>query len=638
MADDPIIQVLQQNVPQFDGPEPAESVTDSDGINLGLSRVVPGATGFTRFPAQYEGATRAALLHSALKQPLSVFSTLTESAKKDVLQSYGLGTLLREAQLPEEAPTEQGIVVGPEGSQTTVPNSRTLQRRITAFGDLANVRQETAPELEQRRRDAGALNEDQYKASAFYRKDIPYDPGMTEARAAALAEMDDARKVREHYASKRPLAAFIGGMSGQALDPINYIPVAGPAVRAAAIARYGKVAGTAAFSALDAAANTAVFGLATAGERAKFGDDVSWQSTVSQIATAALIGSAFGAIGGAVGRRVDARARTEAETRLSTLKTTQEARIALNEGIDALVRGEDIRLSPNATGPISRIAGDVARNTTFTPEPALITKSATISDVAESLRVVKEQHPELDPVTSPSKFDALLIADLQAKGFDGVDSQSPAGPVPLNFDPATVDVPEMVIGPNGRPIEAALNPTSPAYGRMLIAHAEARLPALQKQLAKANRPHNLLRGKLVRNLSGNWISQDLAAFVDPIGTIERYQGLPERIRYLEEEKARGEAIVAGKVDTTQATPEPLPAGLAEAQARIAKAEDAKALAAQYRVDHNTGAYDEEAEIAHLATTGRLTEQDLQTLADADRDFEQADAFGEAMKSLATCLI
>jgi hypothetical protein len=44
---------------------------------------------------------------------------------------------------------------------------------------------------------------------------------------------------------------------------------------------------------LDAAANTAAFGIATSGERAKFGDDVSWLATDSQIAMAALIGSAF---------------------------------------------------------------------------------------------------------------------------------------------------------------------------------------------------------------------------------------------------------------------------------------------------------------------------------------------------------
>ncbi|RWM62490.1 hypothetical protein [Mesorhizobium sp.] len=615
MAEDPIIQVLQQNVPQFDGPEPAESVTrpDPDGINLGLSRVVPGATGFTRFPAQYEGASRAALMHSALKQPLSLFSTLTESAKKEALQSYGLGTLLREAQLPEEAPTVPGI--------TADPGER----------DFLKSRRETPQELGARRQSMGAYDEDQYKASPYFRKDIPYDPGMTEARAAALADMDDARKVREHYASKRPLAAFIGGMGGQALDPINYIPVAGPLVKAAAVAKAGKIAGGALHAGLDAAANTAVFGIATAGQRAKFGDDVSWQSTVSQIATAALIGSAFGAIGGVVGRRVDARVMSEAESRLATLKTTQEARIALNEGIDAIVRGEDIKLSPNATGPISRVAADVAKNSAFTPEPAPVTKSATISDVAESLRVVKEQHPELDPVTSPSKFDALLIADLQAKGFDGVDSQAPAGPVPLNFDPATVDVPEMVIGPNGRPIEAALNPTSPAYGRMLIAEAEARLPELQQRLAKLNRAHNRLRAKLEQN-------SFLSGIADPLGTIERSRNLPELVSYYEGQKARGEAIVAGKVDTTQATPEPLPDGLAEAQARIAKADTPRDLAEQYGVDLATGNFAEMADIEQLRSMGRLTAEDEAALADAAVAFDTAEAYGNAMKAALVCLV
>ncbi|TIR13346.1 MAG: hypothetical protein E5X64_24045 [Mesorhizobium sp.] len=344
-----------------------------------------------------------------------------------------------------------------------------------------------------------------------------------------------------------------------------------------------------------------------------------------------MIGSAFGAIGGVVGRRVDARVMSEAESRLATLKTTQEARIALNEGIDAIVRGEDIKLSPNATGPISRVAADVAKNSAFTPEPAPVTKSATISDVAESLRVVKEQHPELDPVTSPSKFDALLIADLQAKGFDGVDSQAPAGPVPLNFDPATVDVPEMVIGPNGRPIEAALNPTSPAYGRMLIAEAEARLPELQQRLAKLNRPHNRLRAKLEQN-------SFLSGIADPLGTIERSRNLPELVSYYEGQKARGEAIVAGKVDTTQATPEPLPDGLAEAQARIAKADTPRDLAEQYGVDLATGNFAEMADIEQLRSMGRLTAEDEAALADAAVAFDTAEAYGNAMKAALVCLV
>jgi hypothetical protein len=47
---------------------------------------------------------------------------------------------------------------------------------------------------------------------------------MTDDRAAALAEMDDTAKVREFYAQKRPVTAFIGNLAGSATDPINYFP------------------------------------------------------------------------------------------------------------------------------------------------------------------------------------------------------------------------------------------------------------------------------------------------------------------------------------------------------------------------------------------------------------------------------
>ncbi|TPJ50633.1 hypothetical protein [Mesorhizobium sp. B2-6-4] len=628
MANDPIIDVIQQNVPAFDGPEPAESVLMPDpmSIPLGLSRVVPGATAFSNAltRGQYEGMSRTALFDSALKQPLSLFSTLEQSARQGVMNSYGLGTVLRESQVPLPAPSQDAPYgFDPEGLD--VPPGTSPQ-------DYLQGTWVTPGMIDQKRDEMGALTEDQYKASAFYRNDVPYDPGMTETRAAALAGMSDLKKVREFYAQKRPFSAFIGNLAGQALDPINYVPVAGPLVKAAAIGRFGRVAGEALTAGLDAAANTAVFGIGTANARAKFGDDVSWEALTSQVATAALIGSAFGGLHGFFGRNIDPVARAGAEARFATLRTTQEARIALNEGIDALVRGEDIKLSPNVTQPIARVAADAANLSPATaPEAAFVTRAAGIQDVAISIQTIKDQHPELDPVTSPSKFDALLIADLQAKGFDGVESKAPAAPVPLKFDPSTVDVPEMVTGPNGRPIEAALNPTSPAFGERLIADAEARLPELQKRLAKANRPHNRLRARLDQN-------SFLSGVVDPLGTLERTRNLPDLVTYYEAQKARGEAILAGKVDPTQATPEPRTSGVQEAQGRLGKTENAAALADQYGVNPNTGAYGEEADIMHLARSGRLTEEDQATLDAAHQEFRTASAFGEAMKSLATCLI
>lgn len=55
---------------------------------------------------------------------------------------------------------------------------------------------------------------------------------MTTDRAVALAQQDDYRKVREFYASKRPITSFFGSLGGQAIDPLNYIPVFGEAVTA----------------------------------------------------------------------------------------------------------------------------------------------------------------------------------------------------------------------------------------------------------------------------------------------------------------------------------------------------------------------------------------------------------------------
>jgi hypothetical protein len=92
------------------------------------------------------------------------------------------------------------------------------------------------------------------------------------------------------------------------------------------------------------------------------------------------------------------------------------------------------------------------------------------------------------------------------------------------------------------------------------------------------------------------------------------------------------------VDTAKAVPEPPPQGVKQAEASIAKPEDTKALATQYGVDANTGAFKEEADITQLADEGRLTEQDVATMAQAHMDYEVADAYAEAIKSVAGCLI
>ena len=84
------------------------------------------------------------------------------------------------------------------------------------------------------------------------------------------------------------------------------------AAQAAAVARYGlkglaAVASATGFNMAEAATNTAIAQFLTASERAKYGDDISWQAQISDIAMAAAVGGiitpiihgAIGAVGAA---------------------------------------------------------------------------------------------------------------------------------------------------------------------------------------------------------------------------------------------------------------------------------------------------------------------------------------------------
>jgi hypothetical protein len=584
---------------------------------------------------------------------------------------------------------------------------------------------DTPAQLEQRRQDAGALTEDQYKASPSFRKDIPYDPGMTETRAAALAAMDDAKKVREFYAQKRPVAAFFGSMAGQALDPINYVPVGGPLVKAAAIGRFGRIGGEALAASLDAAANTALFGIGTADARAQLGDDVSWQALISQIATAGLIGSAFGTIHGAIGARIDARRMAEAEQRLSTLRTTQEARIALNEGIDAIVRGEDVNLSPNATEPLARVADEITASLPFEISTAESRQAAidriinqdmplgpppkqpvTLMQFLASKMVggIKDDGGELAAMGLSRKFipgggalvtkrgkslDYAREAAAEAGFFDHIYGD----PETAVAKSTTRDLLDMLSSERdgqpgfsnrldgGRKLEQerfALDQEAQDRYRRVLDEVNGALDTLGidhqiddsilRRAAELSGQDNLDPKTALEHA----IYEDYRAFADAMD--ERGQGFSHEpdfhIPFFEDANSgngagrdvgaprevggqgrrganasdRGQSARAGRdqnqagIDTYRPASEPLPEGIKQAEASVAKPEDTKALAAQHSVDPATGAFPEEADITQLADEGRLTEQDIQTMAQAHSDYEVADAYAEAIKSVAGCLI
>ncbi|MBZ9807702.1 hypothetical protein [Mesorhizobium sp. ESP-6-2] len=595
---------------------------------------------FTPGPT-YRGANRQELFDAAMEQPLSVTSTLMDQAKGGVLQSFGLGTFLKDKLVPEEAPTTPGtprIVPNGEGGFT--------------------YKRETPEEMAQRRADMGALSEDEYKSSPFFRKDIPWDAGMTTARAASLAQFDDAQKVRDHYASKRPIAAFIGNLGGQALDPINYIPVVGETVKAAQIARFGYVAGHALTAAADAALNTGIASVATAGERAKFGDDVSWQATLSQMATAALIGGAFGTVHGAIGSRVDARVRAEAEQRLSTLRTTQEARIALNEGIDAVVRGDDVNLSPNSTEPMARIADEISRDNPANgiirtqPDPAGMSPVEAYHGTLADFERFDPKFLGTETQVGSAREAFFFSSDARvSEGYaqtvnpyqEGVAAKIFRGKLGEFYTKINEAIVKLIRGKGlieeGQILRTRLRMDNPKIIDRKGAEVvdSELLDAIKTAKAEGHDGVVFKNSRDPGYTDASDIPSDVYAVFDPnkIDILSKHKDAASAAA------ARGQASaqpIRPAVDTTKARPDPIPEGRKQAETAIAKPDDSKALAAQYRVDPQTGGFHEEADIAQLASEGRLTEEDVMTLSQSQADFETGAAYGEALKSVAGCLL
>jgi hypothetical protein len=333
----------------------------------------------------------------AMEAPFSRARTFGMSVGQGFNETVA-GTAIREGSLPPEAPTAPGIRIEMgDGTVRIAPDTPQVARRRTIFGTPETVRNETLDELQQRRGDAGAIDLETYKQSRFYRDGIPWDRGMTEGRAAALADAYDRRKVMDFYASKRPYIALAGGVVGQAADPINYIPMLGPTARGTGIAV------SAARAAVDAMASTALFSTATMDARNRLGDEVTFGDVALDIAGSAIIGSAFGALGGAVGKyranRADARSAKAVADRVKTIQTINESRVPLADAVQAMAAGRPVQLGPNSTAIVDRVTAKVAAllderaSTVVTPTGTRVQVRQEIVDASELVAASGDLQP-----------------------------------------------------------------------------------------------------------------------------------------------------------------------------------------------------------------------------------------------------
>jgi hypothetical protein len=192
------------------------------------------------------------------------------------------------------------------------------------------------------------LDEEGWKQSPHYRPGVPWDEGMTEARAEGLARIFDADTWRDSLVER-----YQGGAGGQVLgflaaaapglaDPTNFVPLVGPGARAAALARFGRIAGGGLAAGVDAAAGTLLFEPLTVASARQEGRDFGLGDAAADLALGAAVGALFGTVHGAA-EGVLARRRAAQKLRPDGLVRTLDALDAVNE---ALARGREADVAP----------------------------------------------------------------------------------------------------------------------------------------------------------------------------------------------------------------------------------------------------------------------------------------------------
>lgn len=243
---------------------------------------------------------------------------------------------------------------------------------------LANLRSGepfAAPDLDPRLRQRmglvrpDAMSEDDWRTSPFWRERMAWDAAMTPARARAMADIYDENEHRRWLIDQAPNSlwrgalSFAAGMAVQAVDPLNYIPVFGPAARARAIARFGEIGGRALTSAGEAAVTSAAAMPMIATSAARFGDDQSLTDMLIDVSLSAAFGGALGATHGAWARYRGRPAALQPQVVEPARTAMETAAVDVAAGRPASVPravAAALRTSVEAVPPRGRVTMDLA--------------------------------------------------------------------------------------------------------------------------------------------------------------------------------------------------------------------------------------------------------------------------------------
>lgn len=526
----------------------------------------------------------ADLLQRTGQMQLDFGGQLRESILGGALDSFGLGTVAREVAIP------QGNM-----SLEAFARDNPLQAGIDAAKAVGGLFQPPKPPLSQ----------EEYQQGPFFRKDIPWDPRMTEDRAAALAAWYDAKQVRDQRLAQTDgwAVKLFGNMLGQALDPINYIPFLGAAAKTAAVTRLGVVGGHIAAASADAAINTAIFGAATARERQGFGDDVSFQSLLLDTASAAAIGAVFGSLG-AIGEARGIRQRGMA------LREITETHAALNDAVGSFLTEGEVRIRPETVDGLARIAAreNPAVGASFQPP-----ETATAVG-----RVLPQNQPALAGFQDAIRQEALRANPDLEQRYTAAET-AVREEAAFRVQPADIrqEAPEVADRLQTVDDELARGP-SPERRRQLVAERQRAIDALPPTVREKT---------------------EAARAAEPTTPAQRdFAAVRQEVdAKAQQHLDRNRALYSPKLDTRTPPPsDPVPE-LAAAQQAVGKPiKDAKALAEDFGVDYESGDFPEAEDFAQIEQQGRLSAEDKQAVDDATEIFERAKVYADALEQAAIC--
>ncbi|MDL2315713.1 hypothetical protein LJC59_01330 [Desulfovibrio sp. OttesenSCG-928-A18] len=282
-------------------------------------------------------------------------------------------------------------------------------------------------------KDAGTLevyqDEEEYKASAFYREGVKFQPGMSNVRARIIADGYDERRRRERIldAGDRNgpwvygVAGFGAGLIGSLPDPVNLIPFGGGMASGARLAgmtaRQVLVRGVK-VGAVEGAAGNLLSSSFAAWDLNRKGEDITAQHVFLDTMFGAAAGPVFRGAGAFIGRaRARKSARADMGYVLDALPEDSPSRAWFKDTLESMRQG-----NANAYVEAARIVKP--------GEGHFIDVLRRNSNPEERLEIARAMEKAVSDMVNGDPVDASAVNVSQAigKAYDRVLADPMGGP------------------------------------------------------------------------------------------------------------------------------------------------------------------------------------------------------------------